>query len=113
MLSSRLVADDLSPFFDRFSLSVRVFYAGRLCGTSGDHETEQAGHLHVLRKGVLEVSQADGGTMVVNRPCFFIPGHIGTASKPRQQKAPKFFAVWSNSDLEFGIRSSSHCRNSW
>jgi AraC-like DNA-binding protein len=60
--------DNLSPFFDRFSLSVRVFYSGRLCGTSGDHETEQAGHLHVLRKGAVKVTQANGRTMVVDQP---------------------------------------------
>jgi AraC-like DNA-binding protein len=60
--------DNLSPFFGRFSLSVRVFYAGRLCGTSGDHETEQAGHLHVLRKGVLKVTQPNSRMMIVDQP---------------------------------------------
>jgi AraC-like DNA-binding protein len=60
--------DNLSPFFDRFSLSVRVFYSGRLCGTSGDHETEQAGHLHVLRKGVLKVTQPNSRMMIVDQP---------------------------------------------
>jgi AraC-like DNA-binding protein len=60
--------DHLSPFFDRFSLAVRVFYSGRLCGTSGDHESQQAGHLHVLRQGMLKVIQADGRIMVVDQP---------------------------------------------
>jgi AraC-like DNA-binding protein len=60
--------DNLFPFFDRFSLSVRVFYSGRLCGTSGDHETEQAGHLHVLRKGVLKVTQPNSRMMIVDQP---------------------------------------------
>jgi hypothetical protein len=60
--------DPLSPFFDRFTLSVRVFYSGRLCGTSGDHETELAGHLHVLRRGVLNVAGADGRSLIIDQP---------------------------------------------
>jgi AraC-like DNA-binding protein len=69
--------DQLSPFFDQFTLSARVFYSGKLCGVSGDHETENAGHLHVLRRGILELTQANGQTMVIDqasvlfypRPC--------------------------------------------
>jgi AraC-like DNA-binding protein len=70
--------DNLVPFFERFSLSVRVFYSGRLCGTSGDHETEQAGHLHILRKGVLKITQADGKMMIVDQPSvLFYPRPCG------------------------------------
>jgi AraC-like DNA-binding protein len=60
--------DPLSPFFDHFTLSARVFYSSRLCGTSGDHETELAGHLHVLRRGVLNVAGADGRLLVIDQP---------------------------------------------
>src|SRR5690242_16844979 len=52
--------DDLSPFFARFLLSARVFYSGRLCGSSSDHAGGRAGHLHVLRQGKLKVSGPDG-----------------------------------------------------
>ena len=45
--------DMLSPFLSRFSLTARVFLAGHICGTTSDHATKMAGHLHVLR-GVLE-----------------------------------------------------------
>jgi AraC-like DNA-binding protein len=60
--------DRLSPFFARFALSARVFYSGRLCGISGDHESEQAGHLHVLRRGKLTVLRAQGRNIVVTEP---------------------------------------------
>ena len=49
--------DRLSPFFSHFSLSARVFFSGKLCGASSDHETRTAGHLHVLRSGVLKILQ--------------------------------------------------------
>jgi len=60
--------DRLSAFFAHFTLSARVFYSGRLCGVSGDHRTEQAGHLHVLRRGTLKVTQQNGRKMVVHEP---------------------------------------------
>ena len=60
--------DQLSPFFAQFTLSARVFYSGRLCGLSGDHETETAGHLHVLRRGILTVEHADGRSMTIDQP---------------------------------------------
>lgn len=60
--------DQLEPFFSNFALSARVFYSGRLCGTSGDHETEHAGHLHVLRRGTLKVKRAHSRTMIIDQP---------------------------------------------
>jgi AraC-like DNA-binding protein len=60
--------DRLAPFFEKFSLSARVFYSGRLCGSSGDHETDQAGHLHVLRKGRLKIMQPNTRMMVIDTP---------------------------------------------
>jgi len=47
--------DKLSPFLSRFSLTARVFLAGHVCGTTSDHVTKTAGHLHVLRSGVLNI----------------------------------------------------------
>jgi AraC-like DNA-binding protein len=65
MISYSIEIDQLSPFFAHFALSARVFYSGRLCGVSGDHATETAGHLHVLRRGVLTVEQPRGEPMTV------------------------------------------------
>jgi AraC-like DNA-binding protein len=60
--------DRLSPFFSRFSLAARVFYSGRLCGLSSDHESQQAGHLHVLRQGRLRIVQPGKRPRVIDEP---------------------------------------------
>ena len=60
--------DRLAPYFEKFSLSARVFFAGRLCGTSSDHETDQAGHLHVLRNGKIRVTQPNSRIVTVDEP---------------------------------------------
>lgn len=70
--------DPLAPFFAHFALSARVFYSGRLCGSSGDHDSEDEGYLHVLRRGTLEVIQQNGTTMVLDRPAvLFYPRPCG------------------------------------
>jgi AraC-like DNA-binding protein len=43
-------------------------YSGRLCGISGDHETETAGHLHVLRRGTLHVERPGGDSIAIDQP---------------------------------------------
>ena len=60
--------DRLAPIFDTFSLSARVFYSGRLCGISGNHDSDHAGYLHVLKKGTLKIVRADGREMIVDTP---------------------------------------------
>lgn len=66
--------DRLSPFFSHFSLSARVFFSGKLCGASGDHETRTAGHLHVLRSGVLKILQPTGPPTLISEPAvLFYP----------------------------------------
>jgi hypothetical protein len=60
--------DRLAPFFERFPLSARVFYSGRLCGSSGNHETEEAGHLHVLRRGRLKIIHPKKRPVIVDQP---------------------------------------------
>lgn len=60
--------DPLAPLFAHFAFSARVFYSGRLCGTSGDHDSKDAGHLHVLRRGTLKVTQPNRGSLLIRRP---------------------------------------------
>jgi AraC-like DNA-binding protein len=60
--------DRLSPFFANFAISARVFYSGRLCGASSDHDTKHAGHLHVLRLGRLRIVHEDGQSTVIEQP---------------------------------------------
>lgn len=66
--------DRLAPIFDRFSLSARMFYSGRMCGISGDHDSDHAGYLHVLKKGTLKIIRADGQELIVDTPSIvFFP----------------------------------------
>ena len=64
--------DRLSAFFAHFSLSARIFLAGRLCGTSSDHKTETAGHLHLLRRGKMTVLEAGQSPIEVEGPCVLL-----------------------------------------
>lgn len=63
-----MATDLLEPFLGHFSLSARVFFSGRLCGRSGDHKSETAGHLHVLRAGRLTVERSKGKPLVIAEP---------------------------------------------
>src|SRR5260370_13987001 len=66
--------DRLKPFFEKFSLTARMYYSGQLCGISGDHESEQAGHLHLLKKGTVKVIQHNAREKVIDRPSIlFFP----------------------------------------
>jgi AraC-like DNA-binding protein len=67
-ISWSIEVDCLFPLFANFAVSARVFYSGRLCGASGDHDTKRAGHLHVFRRGRLRIVQEDGRSMVIEQP---------------------------------------------
>jgi AraC-like DNA-binding protein len=60
--------DTLSLLFTQFTLSATVFFSGRLCGISSDHETRTAGHLHVLRRGSISVERGRRKPMVLSEP---------------------------------------------
>jgi AraC-like DNA-binding protein len=66
--------DQLSSLLARFNLRAGVFYNGSLCGVVDFGEDgEQGGHLHILRRGQLQVYLADGTVMQVQAPsllCF-------------------------------------------
>ena len=64
--------DRLSPFFSHFTLSARVFFSGKLCGVSSDHVTKSAGHLHVLRSGVLKILQPCCEPVIISEPTVLL-----------------------------------------
>lgn len=65
--------DLLAPFFERFSLSTRMFYSGQQCGISPNLD-ETAGYLHVLRRGTLTVIRPNAQPLVVETPSIlFFP----------------------------------------
>ena len=65
--------DPLAPFFERFTLSARMFYSGRQCGISPSLD-EPTGYLHVLRKGIMTVTRPRAQALVVDTPSIlFFP----------------------------------------
>ena len=69
--------DRLSTFFSQFTLSARVFFSGQLCGTSSDHASRTAGHLHVVRNGVLKILQPAGPPIVIDEPAALLYPRAG------------------------------------
>src|SRR5579862_3367666 len=68
LISWSIVIDHLAGFFTHFTLSARVFYWGTLCGVSGDHPSESAGHLHILRGGTMQVIPHQGRARAIREP---------------------------------------------
>jgi AraC-like DNA-binding protein len=66
--------DQLAPFFEKFPLAARMYYAGRLCGSTDDHDRPLVGHLHVLKKGRLTIIQPNGCQIAIDTPSIvFFP----------------------------------------
>lgn len=66
------MVDRLAALMDNFSVSARVFHAGALCGINDLHGEDEAGQLHLVRDGIVEVSH--GGTLAVRveRPSLLL-----------------------------------------
>jgi AraC-like DNA-binding protein len=91
--------DPLAPFFERFSLSARMFYSGQLCGISPKLD-EQAGYLHVLRKGTLTVTHPNARQLVLDTPSilFFPRPHLHRVDGSEEEGADLVCAT-----VEFGV----------
>ncbi len=69
--------DSLSPLFDRFALSARVFYSGALCGIADFDNTQGVGILHVLRRGRVRVVRPKLPNLELDRPSvLFYRDHL-------------------------------------
>lgn len=65
--------DPLAPFFERFTLSARMFYSGAFCGITPNLD-EQAGYLHVLKKGKMTVTHPNARPLAIDTPSIlFLP----------------------------------------
>ena len=91
--------DRLAPFFERFSLTARMFYSGLLCGSSEDQVSEYAGHLHVLKKGRLKITRPDARRLVIDKPSilFFPRPRLHRLHGPQEEGAELVCAT-----IEFG-----------
>jgi hypothetical protein len=93
--------DRLAPFFERFSLSARMFYSGLLCGSSGDQVSEHAGHLHVLKKGMLKITRPDARQIVIETPSIlFFHVRASIVFMAQRERVPSSYAPPSNSARE-------------
>jgi AraC-like DNA-binding protein len=61
--------DRLSPLFARSLPSARVFYSGTLCQTSSFEAEPRVGHLHLLRRGAMVLTDQHGQTRQLDEPC--------------------------------------------
>lgn len=99
MMTDRLAMDPLAPLFRHFTLSAQVFYSGWLCGVSSDHATETAGHLHVLRRGVLHVLRSDHTSIAIDRPSvLFYPRPLRHRLHAEEQSGAELVCA----TIEFG-----------
>jgi len=66
--------DRLSALLQRFDLRAHVFYSGALCGVADLDGGAGVGHLHLLRRGPLGVTDAQGQHRIVSEPSvLFFP----------------------------------------
>lgn len=66
--------DRLSPLFARSVPSARVFYSGNLCQISTFEAEENVGHVHLLRRGSMGVTDRHGRLTRVEQPSLlFFP----------------------------------------
>jgi hypothetical protein len=75
-----------------------MFYSGLLCGSSGDQESEHAGHLHVLKKGRLKITRPDARQIVIDTPSIVFFHILASIVFMAQSKmAPSSYVPRSNS----------------
>lgn len=68
------MADRLSALLQRFELHARVFHSGALCGVARFDGAAGIGHLHLLRRGLLRVTDPAGHRSTVREPSvLFFP----------------------------------------
>jgi AraC-like DNA-binding protein len=68
------MSDRLSALLQRFELRARVFHSGALCGVAEFDGGAGVGHLHLVRRGPLGVTDAQGRHNIVSEPSvLFFP----------------------------------------
>lgn len=72
--SSAAGPDLLATLLCRLELKSRVFFAGNLCSVAQPGLTAGQGHLHLLRRGVMQVQGPDGHSQRLSQPSLlFLP----------------------------------------
>ena len=63
-----LVGDPLDRLLSQFALRAGVFYTGNICGLHDFKRDEQRGHLHVVRRGPVNLVNAGKPDVFIERP---------------------------------------------
>lgn len=68
------VMDKLGTLLTHFSLHAGVFYTGNICGIHDFHKDALRGHLHLIKRGPVQVIGAGRQTIDINEPTLlFLP----------------------------------------
>lgn len=66
--------DRLSLLLNRFSLSAGVFYSGQICGIHDFSRDTRRGHIHVIKRGPVDLVEENGTKRVIDQPSLlFLP----------------------------------------
>lgn len=66
--------DRLSPLFERFAPSARVFHSGALCSNSDIDLAEGSGYIHLIKSGRLVVTRPHQAPLTIDQPSvLFFP----------------------------------------
>jgi len=60
--------DKLSSLLGRQAFGARIFYNGQFCDANQFHENGSAGHLHLVRQGLVEFVHDDGTVLRIDQP---------------------------------------------
>ena len=63
-----MTTDLLSPILGHFNVRARLFYSGHLCGHATFDQSEDAGFLHLLRSGRVELRDSTGFAATLTNP---------------------------------------------
>lgn len=66
--------DRLSLLLNRFTLSAGVFHTGQICGIHQFERDTRCGHVHLIRRGPVELTGGRGGPLSITEPTLlFLP----------------------------------------
>lgn len=66
--------DRLSELLSRFTLSAGVFYSGNICGARQIEQDTRRGHVHLIRRGPVQLFMGAGSRVVIDEPSLlFMP----------------------------------------
>jgi AraC-like DNA-binding protein len=100
------VQDRLASLLNRFELRARVFQTGVLCQAASFDDAGGAGHIHVLRRGVLKLAAAGARPQTIAEPSLiFFPRPVAHRLLPQGREgvdlvcATVEFGAWMHNPL--------------